>query len=161
MGGKFIPKAKSKLLPRKEISTSEHASSCNDGKNEHASSASGNILNNCSNPVDSTPDTSAKEFLKSSHSSPVEIQVLDTTNPDLENFQQVNVKGDNLGSVVALHSTTASEVNSDWNSSNFSKATNEVNAIFDYSLSWFIVTGAFVTSFSFEFILFSGRSWRS
>ncbi|KAF7836523.1 Transcription factor TFIIIB component B'' [Senna tora] len=130
VGGKFVPKAKSKQVPRKEISTLEHATLCNDGKNEHATSSSTtsdtvvNTPNKCSNPVDST--TSAKEFLKSSHSSPVK----NTTNPELGNLQQINVHGDNAVLEDTLHSTiAASEVNSDWNSTNFPKAVNEADAI--------------------------------
>lgn len=147
-GGKFIPKAKAKQLARKEISTSNQVTS-NDGKNEHVAPSStsldtvGNAPRKSSNPVDLIPDTSAKEFLKSSHSSPVEIPVLDDNNPDLEDFQQVNVSGCNAVLVDAQHSTiTASEVNSDWHSTNFPKAANEADPVgFDVSSVADIIPG--------------------
>lgn len=162
MGGKFIPKAKSKQLPRKEISTSELATSCNDGKNEHITSSStssktvGNIPNKCINSVDSTQDTSVKEFLKSSHSSPVKIPISDnTTNPEQGNSQQINVTEVIAVLEDALHPTiAASEVNSNWNSTNFPKSANEVNGVFDCLLGWFIVARVFVTSFSLKLLLF-------
>ncbi|KAK4256168.1 hypothetical protein QN277_009068 [Acacia crassicarpa] len=111
VGGRFIPKAKAKQPAPKEISTSNQATSSNDGKNEQVVSSSmssdtvGNVLTKSSNPVDSTPDKSASEFLKSSHSSPV--PVLDSNNPDLESSQQINVSGCNAALVEAQPSIVA------------------------------------------------------
>ncbi|KAI9110566.1 hypothetical protein K1719_018432 [Acacia pycnantha] len=141
VGGRYIPKAKAKQPARKEISTSNQATSSNDGKNEHVVSSSmssdtvGNVLTKSSNPVDSIPDKSASEFRKSSHSSPVEIPVLDSNNPDLESSQQINVSGCNAASVEAQPSiVAASEVISHW-STNFPKTANGADPIgFDVGL---------------------------
>ncbi|KAI4295295.1 hypothetical protein L6164_035356 [Bauhinia variegata] len=105
-GGKFIPKAKSKQLPRKEISASEHIASCNDGTNEHValSSASTNTIRPSQNEYD-------------------------TTSPKLENFQPVNANRDDATLVDALPSTIAvPEVNRAWNSTGFPKSASEENS---------------------------------
>ena len=145
MGNRFVPKAKAKPVARKEISTSNQASSSNDRKNEHVASSSmssdtvGNVPTKSSNPsVDLTPGKSANELLKSSHTSPVEIPVLDSSNPDLESSQQINVNGCDAVLVEAQPSTitTASEVNSDC-PTDFPKIAIEVNTVFDcYLDSW-------------------------
>ncbi|XP_028764594.1 uncharacterized protein LOC114722677 isoform X2 [Neltuma alba] len=149
VGGKFVPKAKAKQLARKEISTSNQANSSNDGKNEQVASSSmssdtvGNVPTKSNNPVDLTPDKSAKEFLKSSLGSPIETPFLDNNNnPDPE-FQQIDVSGREAEPVEAQPSTiAASEVNSDW-TTNFPKAANEADLVsFDVGLVVAAVPGS-------------------
>ncbi|XP_057450169.1 transcription factor TFIIIB component B''-like [Lotus japonicus] len=71
-GSKFMPKAKLKQLPQKEISASEHATSSKDGENVPVASSatstkSGGILNECHDAVASTLSTSAEDSIRSNH----------------------------------------------------------------------------------------------
>ncbi|XP_061369326.1 uncharacterized protein LOC133312165 isoform X2 [Gastrolobium bilobum] len=127
-GGKFIPKAKPKQLPRKEISASEHATSSKDGKNVPVTSSStcseGISLNECHNAVASTLSMSAEEHTRSNHRPQVEHPNLeDATNSEMGNPQQVSENGDAAALVDALPSTmTASEVDADRNLTHFPKS---------------------------------------
>ena len=112
-GAKFIPKAKSKQLPRKEIPVSEHATSSKDG-----------ILGNeCQNAVASAEES--KGFI---HHTQVEIP----NSGDSTNSKQASVKGD-TAALVDDSTITASEVDANQNSINFLKPAcevTEVNVIF-------------------------------
>ncbi|KAH1267661.1 Transcription factor TFIIIB component B'' [Glycine max] len=105
-GAKFIPKAKSKQLPRKEIPVSEHATSSKDG-----------ILGNeCQNAVASAEES--KGFI---HHTQVEIP----NSGDSTNSKQASVKGD-TAALVDDSTITASEVDANQNSINFLKPACEV-----------------------------------
>ncbi|KAG5061579.1 hypothetical protein JHK87_002608 [Glycine soja] len=105
-GAKFIPKAKSKQLPRKEIPVSEHATSSKDG-----------ILGNeCQNAVASAEES--KGFI---HHTQVEIP----NSGDSTNSKQASVKGD-TAALVDDSTITASEVDANQNSINFLKPACEI-----------------------------------
>ncbi|XP_029129721.1 uncharacterized protein LOC109810960 isoform X3 [Cajanus cajan] len=106
-GAKFVPKAKLKQLPRKEIPTSEHATSSKDG-------ISGN---ECQNAVASTVSMLAEESMGSIHHTQVEIPNYCETG----NAKQVGVKGDSAVTVDDS-ATTMSEVDADQNSTSFLKS---------------------------------------
>ncbi|KAJ1423312.1 SANT/Myb domain [Sesbania bispinosa] len=132
-GGKFMPKAKSKQLPRKEIS--EHATSSRDGKNTHVASSStgtdskGISQNEC-NAVTSTLSTSTEESMRSHHRPEVLPNLEDVTNSEIGNPQQVSVNRDTAALVDYLPSMTGvSEVDSNQNFTNFTESASEADPV--------------------------------
>lgn len=135
-GGRFMPKAKSKQLPRKEISASEHAKPSKDGKNEQIAlsstsmDAEGISRDECHNAVASTLNMSAEESFRSHHCPQVEPPNLeDGTNYEMGNPQQVSMNRDTAPSMI-----TASQVDADWNFTNLAKSACEVYVEFFFLL---------------------------
>ncbi|KAJ7967290.1 Transcription factor TFIIIB component B [Quillaja saponaria] len=143
-GGRFLPKAKSKPLPRKEISTSEQASLCNDGKDKASTSSSTgmgatqsvkiveNEDNKSTHPDGLSSAVSSGELLKISDHPSFGLPNLDGT-PNSEQVNpssQPNAKGDDKRMVDGLLSTTdVSDINGDWTSTIFRKLANEANTV--------------------------------
>ncbi|KAK7385499.1 hypothetical protein VNO78_31221 [Psophocarpus tetragonolobus] len=112
-GAKFIPKAKSKQLPSKEIPASEHVTSSKDG-------ISGD---DCQNAVASSLSMLAEKSKGSIHLTQVEILNSETGDP-----KQVTVKADSAA-MVNNSTITASEIDSDQNSTNFLKPVCEADLV--------------------------------
>ena len=132
-GGRFAPKAKSKPVPRKEISALEHETSSKDGKDERVASSStskdteGISQNECHGAVASILSMPPEQSTGSKNSSQVELPNLeDATKSEMGKAQQVIVNVDTAALVDALPE-------SDGNLTNLPKSACEVN-VFLYCL---------------------------
>ncbi|CAL0305318.1 unnamed protein product [Lupinus luteus] len=139
-GSKFMPKAKLKQPPRKEISAMEFATTSKDGDKEQAvlSSASRNTKgisqDESHNAVASNLNT-PEESLTFQHPSQVELPNLeDDTNSEMGNPQQVSAERDTAVLVDDPSSViTMSEVDADWNFTDHTKSACEVESM-DFEL---------------------------
>lgn len=111
-GTKFAPKAKAKQRPRKEVPSSEHATSSKDAGNE------------CQNVGPSTLSVPAKESMGFIHQTQVQFPNSESGNPD-----QDSVQGDSAA-LVDSSTITVSEIGAGQNSTNFLESAFEVNIIF-------------------------------
>jgi len=102
-GAKFVPKAKAKQRPRKEVPSSEHATSSKDELTG----------NECENAVASTLSAPAEDF----------------PNSESGNLEQISVEGDSAA-LVGGSTITASEIGAGQNSTNLLESACEVNVIF-------------------------------
>ncbi|XP_052725316.1 transcription factor TFIIIB component B'' isoform X2 [Vigna angularis] len=100
-GAKFAPKAKAKQRPRKEVPSSEHATSSKDAGNQ------------CQNVGPSTLNVPAKEYVGFIHHTQVHFPNSESGNPE-----QVSVEGDSAA-LVDGSTITASDIGAGQNSTNF------------------------------------------
>ncbi|KAK7274645.1 hypothetical protein RIF29_15741 [Crotalaria pallida] len=128
-GGKFMPKAKLKQPPRKEISASKQATPSKDGKNEQIAFSStstdtkGISEDECHNAVASTLNTLAEESMRSQHHPQTEpSNMVDDTNSEMGNPLQVSVERDSAALGDAPPSVITSEVDANWSFTNHAKS---------------------------------------
>ncbi|XP_014520701.1 uncharacterized protein LOC106777581 [Vigna radiata var. radiata] len=129
-GTKFAPKAKAKQRPRKEVPSSEHATSSKDAGNE------------CQNVGPSTLSVPAKESMGFIHQTQVQFPNSESGNPD-----QDSVQGDSAA-LVDSSTITVSEIGAGQNSTNFLESAFEAGPT-DFD-------GDSVTNFVFETNLNNG-----